>query len=154
MGLRYDMGNAGDLLKHGVLAEFVRWRREREESFRFIDLFGGDTFDTKKAAAERRAMHDFISKNGQHLPYIVRAHFCCFNQNDRAAIVRGFKEKIAPQEAMTGQEFCALVELDYESILDLRKTMAKGNISYFIRELLKIHEVKAEIIKELNKQNG
>lgn len=23
--LPYDMGNAGDLLKHGVLAEFVRW---------------------------------------------------------------------------------------------------------------------------------
>ena len=26
-GLPYDMGNAGDLLKHGVLAEFVRWRQ-------------------------------------------------------------------------------------------------------------------------------
>jgi len=42
MGLPYDMGNAGDLLKHGVLAEFVRWRRERGASFRFIDLFGGE----------------------------------------------------------------------------------------------------------------
>ena len=52
MGLPYDMGNAGDLLKHGVLAEFVRWRCEQaelerrrceqSESFRFIDLFGGE----------------------------------------------------------------------------------------------------------------
>lgn len=42
MRLPYDMGNAGDLLKHGVLAEFVRWRCERGASFRFIDLFGGE----------------------------------------------------------------------------------------------------------------
>lgn len=45
MRLPYDMGNAGDLLKHGVLAEFVRWRCEREESFRFIDLFGGEPWE-------------------------------------------------------------------------------------------------------------
>ena len=43
-GLLYDMGNAGDLLKHGVLAEFVRWRcksPEAEKPFRFLDPFGG-----------------------------------------------------------------------------------------------------------------
>lgn len=42
MRLPYDMGNAGDLLKHGVLAEFVRWRCESGRSGRFIDLFGGE----------------------------------------------------------------------------------------------------------------
>ena len=125
-------------------------RRRRKQQCHVVELKDGDTFDTKKAAAEHRAMHDFISKNGQHLPYVVRAHFCCFNQNDRSAIIRGFKEKIAPQEAMTGREFCDLVELDYDSILELRKTMAEGNISYFIRELLKIPEVKEKIVKELN----
>ena len=40
--LPYDMGNAGDLLKHGVLAEFVRWRLERGASVRFLDLFAGE----------------------------------------------------------------------------------------------------------------
>ena len=82
---------------------------------------------------------------------MVRAHFCCFNQNDRSAIIRGFKENIAPQEAMTGREFCDLVELDYDSILELRKKKVEGNISYFIRELLKIREVKENIVQELNK---
>ena len=41
------MGNAGDLLKHGVLAEFVRWRcksLEVEKPFRFLDPFGGLPF--------------------------------------------------------------------------------------------------------------
>lgn len=45
MRLPYDMGNAGDLLKHGVLAEFVRWQCELNESFRFIDLFGGEPWN-------------------------------------------------------------------------------------------------------------
>ena len=42
MRMPYDMGNAGDLLKHGVLAEFVAWRCESPGSLRFIDLFGGE----------------------------------------------------------------------------------------------------------------
>ena len=41
--LPYDVGNAGDLLKHGVLAEFVRWRLKgnAQRNVRFLDLFGG-----------------------------------------------------------------------------------------------------------------
>jgi 23S rRNA A2030 N6-methylase RlmJ len=43
--LPYDMGNAGDLLKHGVLAEFVRWHCAHfaplDDAFCFLDPFGG-----------------------------------------------------------------------------------------------------------------
>ena len=45
--LPYHMGNAGDLLKHGMLAEFVRWRCESldaKKPFRFVDPFGGLPF--------------------------------------------------------------------------------------------------------------
>ena len=62
--LPYHMGNAGDLLKHGMLAEFVRWRCESwgaEKPFRFVDPFGGLPFcgnggawcDGKNPALER-----------------------------------------------------------------------------------------------------
>ena len=48
-GLPYDMGNAGDLLKHGVLAEFVRWRRNASvmvsSPLRFFDFFGGKPWE-------------------------------------------------------------------------------------------------------------
>ena len=47
VALPYDMGNAGDLLKHGALAEFVRWRCESPDAakpFRFLDPFGGLPF--------------------------------------------------------------------------------------------------------------
>lgn len=40
--LPYDMGNAGDLLKHGLLAEFTQWWcRLNAKPLRFIDPFGG-----------------------------------------------------------------------------------------------------------------
>lgn len=44
--LPYDMGNAGDLLKHGILAEFLRTYLtfERSRSVRFLDLFAGEPF--------------------------------------------------------------------------------------------------------------
>ncbi|MDE0412680.1 MAG: hypothetical protein OXI37_10785 [Gammaproteobacteria bacterium] len=40
--LPYCMGNAGDLLKHGVLAEYICWRNESGSKVRFLDLFGGE----------------------------------------------------------------------------------------------------------------
>lgn len=43
--LPYRMGNAGDLLKHGVLAEFVRWRIETGGRVRLLDLFAGEPSD-------------------------------------------------------------------------------------------------------------
>lgn len=40
--LPYDMGNAGDLIKHGLLAEFAQWwSRCERRSLRFLDPFAG-----------------------------------------------------------------------------------------------------------------
>lgn len=40
--LPYDMGNAGDLIKHGLLAEYVAWWiRNKQRKFIFYDPFGG-----------------------------------------------------------------------------------------------------------------
>ena len=57
MSLPYTMGNSGDLLKHGVLAEFVRWQCELGRSFRFFDLFGGEPEQDLKA--DRTGDRDF-----------------------------------------------------------------------------------------------
>ncbi len=37
---KYDMGNAGDLLKHGVLAEFVHWQCQSGRSRKWQGAFG------------------------------------------------------------------------------------------------------------------
>ena len=69
-GLPYDMGNAGDLLKHGVLAETLRHRLifRRNQTIRFLDLFGGEPFSCKvsEETVERVGMlSDCALQDGQ-----------------------------------------------------------------------------------------
>ena len=54
MTLPYDMGNAGDLLKHGVLAEFARWQCGLGGPFRFLDPFGGEPWGRAVPDVARR----------------------------------------------------------------------------------------------------
>lgn len=56
MTLPYAMGNVGDLLKHGVLAELVRWQCELGRSFRFFDLFGGEPEGSAVEGFARRVL--------------------------------------------------------------------------------------------------
>ena len=121
-------------------------RREGQQKCHMVELKDGDTFDTKKAAAEHRTMHSFISKNARHLPFFkVSAHFCCFNQDNKQAIITGFKQKIDPGEALTGREFCKLLEIDYETLIQSRNKDCEKNFSYFLSELIKIKEVKNQL---------
>ncbi len=50
--LPYNMGNAGDMLKHGVLAETLRHRLifRPNQPVRFLDLFGGEPWSSDIAA--------------------------------------------------------------------------------------------------------
>ncbi len=54
MTLPYDMGNAGDLLKHSVLAEFVRWQCGLDMPLRFMDPFGGEPWGRPVLEVTRR----------------------------------------------------------------------------------------------------
>ena len=123
-------------------------RRNNRQACHLVELKDGDAFDTKKAAAEHSSMHSFISKNAQNLQYKVQAHFCCFNQNDKQVIIDGFKRKINPEEAMTGREFCDLLELDYDEIVNARKEYGSENMRQFLSELVKIDSVK-DMLKRL-----
>ena len=57
--LRYDMGNAGDIVKHGMLAEFARWWTQGGQKLRYADPFGGRPWGMAKpqAAARVESMH-------------------------------------------------------------------------------------------------
>ena len=52
--LRYDMGNAGDIIKHGILAEFARWWIEEGQKLRYADPFGGRPWGGSKPAVKNR----------------------------------------------------------------------------------------------------
>lgn len=62
--LPYDMGNAGDLLKHGVLAEFTQWWcRLYSKPIRFIDPFGGRPWvepPIPRVAERVKMLSDFV----------------------------------------------------------------------------------------------
>lgn len=126
----------------GAEPDFIIFRRrEGKQRCHLVELKDGDTFDTKKAAAEHTNMHSFISLNAQHIPYIIQSHFCSFNQDSRESIVIGFKKKIAEEEAMTGREFCDLIEINYDDIINSRTSQGPENIRYFLSELLRIDVV-------------
>ncbi len=127
-------------------------RRGNKQHCHVIELKAGHAFDTKKASAERRALHGFVEKNGRNIPFIVSTHFCAFNQDDRQVIWEGFKKKINIEEAMTGREFCELLEINYNQIDSMRRRDAADNFRYFVAELLKIPEVKQMAVKLLNEQ--
>ena len=125
-------------------------RRNNKQRCHLIELKDGDSFDTKKSAAEHQAMHSFISKNAQHLQFVVQSHFCCFNQNNKTEILKGFKNKINKDEAMTGKEFCELLEIDYDVIVKKRNKDVSENFNYFLSEIIKIDVVKDWLKKLLS----
>ena len=120
-------------------------RREGHQRCHIVELKDGHIFDTKKADSEREALHGFAKRNAGRLPYRVSTHFCAFNQDDAAVIWKGFKQKIDIEEAMTGREFCDLLEINYDEIGEVRKPDAEDNIRYFVEELLRIPETKSLI---------
>jgi len=118
-------------------------RRDGQQNCHVVELKDGHVFDTKKAGAERQALHAFIASNARRLQYRVSAHICCFNQDSRDAIVTGFKQKITKEEAMTGREFCELLEIDYDEIVRAREQEQPANVRFFLGELVKIRQVRA-----------
>ncbi len=125
-------------------------RRNRQQSCHIIELKDGHVFDTKKAAAERWALHGFVEQNAQYIPYRCSSHFCAFNQNDRKEIVKGFKRRINQEEAMTGRELCELLEIDYDAIVTRRLADASYNTEFLLSELLAIEPVRRRLLELLH----
>ena len=107
-------------------------------------------FDTKKASAERQAMHGFMERNAQHIQYRFQPHFCAFNKIDREAIWEGFKRRITLDEVMTGPELCELLEIDYEDIVAVRQEDGPDNVEFFLSELVEIEHVRRRLQELIN----
>lgn len=135
----------------GAEPDFVIFkRRNNEQRCHVIELKDGDAFDTKKSAGERNSMHSFVEKNAQHLQFRVDIHVVASNQDSRRAIYDGFKRKIPLSECMTGREFCELLEIDYDEIVEQRQRDTQENFEYFMTEILKIDAVRNYIQRSLD----
>lgn len=124
---------------------------QQKRMCRIIELKNGDTFDTKKAREEMEQLEEFSIKFGAKIPFVTEYYICCFNQEDKNAIMTGFKGVFSIEHIMTGRELCSILNIDYSEITDERKADAEDNFTYFVSELLNIPVVKEEILKRLKK---
>ena len=76
----------------------------------------------------------------------MTSHFCAFFQDDHDAIWNGFKQKIAREEAMTGREFCDLLEIDYEEIVRVFDEDAEDNLRYVLQQF--VEHAPTEVLAE------
>lgn len=117
-----------------------------------VELKDGDSFDTKKSEGEVTNLKTYAEALGRKLPYpwIVHWRVCMFNQCDKEAIVRGFKNRIERAQAMTGEEFCCLLGISYDALTRKRVADQEPNLTYFVHQLLGIPEVREVVTDILN----
>ena len=117
---------------------------EKNGKVMLIEIKDGDTFDTKKVAGEVGSLltaKKHLIKHNKIKEQNISVHYCSFNANSHEQIERGAKGLLPKNSAMTGQEFCKLVGLDFNKIVEQRKSQQKENLDYFISELKKVPEI-------------
>jgi hypothetical protein len=119
-----------------------------------IEVKDGDQFDTKKAAGERAMLQNFSSDISHSVPYITSIYMCSFNASAKDEIYNGLKRKFSVKEVMTGRELCDLFRIDYDEIINIRKSDQQKNLKYFTRELITIVDVREEILDQIEASSG
>ena len=95
-----------------------------------------DEFDTKSSAKEQANLREFLSMNAAPSQYYRSyCQICGFNAETKSEIQQGCKWKIDIDEAMTGREFCELVGVDYDRIVNIRANYRQANFDQFINRL-------------------
>ena len=112
---------------------------------KIIELKDGDAFDTKKAYGEQEHLDKFNLHIGAKIPFVSDYYICCFNQDNKEEIVRGFKYAFEIEHVMTGRELCEILGISYEEIIEERKKDAEANVEYFYHELMAIPEFRRMI---------
>ncbi len=110
-----------------------------------VEMKDGDSFDTKKAPAEKEMLKLFVNHIAPKIPFRTKLYICCFNQDNKEKIVEGFKKNFTVDEVMSGREFCELLNIDYDSIVSMRKKDAVENFAYVVKQMADIPEICTEI---------
>lgn len=116
-------------------------QHQRNNECYVIELKDGDSFDTKKSTSEKHSLSQFVIHLAPQIPFKIKFFICCFNQNSKEQIVNGFKSKFTIDEVMTGKEFCNLLNINYDEIVNQRQSDAKENFDYVLSQLSNIPEM-------------
>ncbi len=128
--------------------DFLAFNTLKRECY-IIEVKDGDTFDTKKSSGEHTTLKNFTNDIAEHLAFSTRIYLCSFNTKTKNEIFFGLKQKFSRDELLTGRELCDLLGIDYDEIVKIRTSDQQSNLDYFIRELLKIGNIKNMIVKRL-----
>ena len=131
--------------------DFIIFVVEKDKTCNVIELKDGDSFDTKKSTSEFESLKAFTNHIAPQIPFIVKFYICCFNQSDKTKIIDGFKKRFTEDQVMTGKEFCNLLGINYDFIINAREKDAFDNFNYIVEELSKITEVKKAVQEEKRK---
>lgn len=115
-----------------------------------IELKDGHNFDTKKTKGEKNNLQAFETRISRQIEYSTSIHICAFNKENKDDIKKGLKNNFNFNEILTGREFCELLNIDYDYIIEYRKKDIDDNINYFLEELYKIDIIKDFFIKKIN----
>ena len=107
-----------------------------------VELKDGDVFDTKKTDGEIDALNNFMQVAARRIEYSLEIRVCSFNQHDKYAIATGFKNRIEISEVWTGLDFCELLGIDYDAILNERRSHAASNREWLVSSMMQIPELK------------
>ena len=117
-------------------------RKDSERRCHIIELKDGHVFDTKKVYGEKEALEKFEIYIAKKIQYKTFIHICCFNKTNKKEIYDGMKRAFSKEEIITGEEFCKMLNINYQAIVNKRKEDAEKNFDYFLGELAKIDSIR------------
>ena len=116
-----------------------------------VELKDGDAFDTKKSVAEKEMLQIFVNHIAPKIPFRTKYYMCSFNQLDKEKIVQGFKNVFSVSEVMTGKEFCDILGVNYEEIVQMRLEDTADNFCYVVEKMTELQEVKDYVVNIFRK---
>ena len=116
-----------------------------------VELKDGDAFDTKKSLAEKEMLELFVNHLAVKIPFRTKYYICSFNQLDKEKIVLGFKSVFRKDEVMTGKEFCEILRVNYDEIVNLRKEDTIDNFNFVVEKLYEIEAVRKQFAENNRK---
>ena len=83
--------------------------------------------------------------------YQFKAHFCVFNPDGRKMIEQGsdersFKTKITLGKVITGDQFCCLIGINYNNIVEKRRADGPDNTEFFLSQLVMMEGIMKQIL--------
>lgn len=112
-----------------------------------VELKDGDAFDTKKSSGERDGLVKFMNYIGNRIEFRTDYKICAFNQLNKEKIVSGFKNEFSIDEVWTGKDFCNVIGINYEKIINQRKIDAVDNYEYVINALAEMEDIQKKVFE-------